>query len=62
MDQFGDHRKFRNGDKLITMGAHIKIGTGTDDECARIHFKFDKKTSKILIGHCGLHLPTASNR
>lgn len=62
MDQFGDHRKFRNGDKLITMGAHIKIGTGTDDECARIHFKFDKNTGKILIGHCGLHLPTASNR
>ena len=44
------------------MAAHIKIGTGTDDECARIHFKFDQQKGKILIGHCGLHLPTASNR
>ena len=62
MDQYGDYRKFRHGSELIVMGAHIKIGTGTDDECARIHFKFDKNTSKILIGHCGMHLPTASNR
>ena len=62
MDQYGDYRKFKHGNELIIMGAHIKIGTGTDDECARIHFKFDKQKGKILIGHCGLHLPTASNR
>ena len=62
MDQYGDYRKFKNGNELIVMAAHIKIGTGTDDECARIHFKFDKQKGKILIGHCGLHLPTASNR
>ena len=61
MDQYGDYRKFKHGE-LIVMPAHIKIGTGTDDECARIHFKFDKQKGKILVGHCGLHLPTASNR
>ena len=62
MDQFGEHRKFPHNNQKIVMPAHIKIGTGSDDEVARIHFKYDSNTGKYLIGHCGEHLPTASGR
>lgn len=62
MQQFGKDREFNyNGEKII-MQPHIKLGTGSDDEVARIHFKYVKKYQRYVIGHCGLHLPTHSGR
>ena len=62
MQQYGKEREFSyNGDKIM-MEPHIKIGVGSDDEVARIHFKFIKKYQKYVIGHCGLHLTTHSGK
>lgn len=62
MQQFGDQRSFRYKKKLFEMQTHIKIGTQHDQsKTLRIHFMFDKKSKKYIIGHCGKHLDTASS-
>ena len=46
---------------LVLLGRHIKIGNAMHPgRNLRIHFVFDSKREKFLIGHCGKHLPTAS--
>ena len=62
MQQFGKEREFvYSGDKIM-MEPHIKLGTGSNDEVARIHFKYVKKYQKYVIGHCGSHLSTHAGR
>ncbi|MGO4128789.1 hypothetical protein AB4Z01_30645 [Inquilinus sp. YAF38] len=36
---------------------HITIGSGDPNSCASVHFIFDQKREKIVIGHIGKHLP-----
>ena len=62
MQQFSSEREFIHDNKKIVMEPHIKIGSGSDDETARIHFKYVKKYQKYVIGHCGLHLSTHAGR
>ena len=62
MQQFSSEREFIYDKKKIIMEPHIKIGSGGDDETARIHFKYVKKYQKYVIGHCGLHLSTHAGR
>tara|TARA_B000000441_G_C21740731_1_gene353509 strand:+ start:102 stop:1850 length:1749 start_codon:yes stop_codon:yes gene_type:complete len=68
MKKYGSHRRFlvegygqkskKNKEGKIEMQSHIKLGgTKNDSKCLRIHFIFDKKSEKFLIGHCGNHLP-----
>ena len=62
MRKHGDTRIFKFDGEKIEMQPHIKIGGGHrhPGRTLRIHFLFDKKREKFLIGHCGKHLPTAS--
>ena len=62
MDAFGDQRRFRHKKRNIEIQAHIKIGTQHDQsKTLRLYFCFDKKTKKLIIGHCGKHLDTVSS-
>jgi hypothetical protein len=36
---------------------HITIGSGDANSCASIHFLFDQKREKMIVGHVGKHLP-----
>ena len=55
-------RKFVVDGQEHTMEPHIKIGKNmANDRCLRIHFIFDKKKERFLIGHCGNHLPTSQD-
>jgi hypothetical protein len=57
VEGYGDKSK-KNKQGKIEMQSHIKLGgTKNDSKCLRIHFIFDKKSEKFLIGHCGNHLP-----
>jgi len=61
MDAFGEQRRFRYKKRDIELQTHIKIGTAQDQsKTLRIHFCFDKKAKKFIIGHCGRHLDTAN--
>ena len=61
MDAFGEQRRFRYKKRDIELQTHIKIGTAQDQsKTLRLHFCFDKKAKKFIIGHCGRHLDTAN--
>ena len=62
MQQFGKEREFKYKGEKIIMQPHIKLGSGSNDEVARIHFKYVKKYQRYVIGHCGEHLSTHSGR
>jgi hypothetical protein len=52
------YRKFVDGDKTRTMLRHLKIGVkDSKAETIRVHFDWDSDEKKIVIGHCGPHLP-----
>ncbi len=44
----------------ITMEKHLKVGVKESDfETARVYFHWDAEHGRIVIGHCGRHLPLA---
>lgn len=52
------HRIFRHEDRDIEMFQHLKIGAKADQrQTIRVHFAWDGGSKRILIGHCGKHLP-----
>jgi len=58
MKKYGKQRQFLVNGEMREMQAHIKLGgTKNTSKCLRIHFIFDTKSEKFLIGHCGNHLP-----
>ena len=62
MNKYPLSRTFKHNGKDVQMLPHIKIGKGSDDETVRIHFIFDSKSKKFIIGHCGKHLPVSRKR
>jgi len=62
MDAFGEQRMFRYKSRTIELQTHIKIGTQHDQsKTLRLYICYDKKTKKLIIGHCGQHLDTVSS-
>ncbi len=52
------HRIFRHEGRDIEMFQHLKIGAKADQQkTIRIHFAWDGGSKRIVIGHCGKHLP-----
>ena len=51
-------RIFRYQDRDIEMFQHLKIGRKADQrQTIRVHFAWDDESGRIVIGHCGKHLP-----
>ena len=56
-----DYMKYRhfdyNGEEL-EMSKHLKVGVADDaTQTIRVHFEVVQEEGKIVIGHCGRHLP-----
>ena len=55
-------RTFSYDGRSVEMFRHLKIGIADDPtQTIRIHFHWDGTRRKIVIGHCGEHLPVASH-
>ena len=53
-----DYERMHEG-KKITLGPHLKLGTGGSDTCLRIYWWIDEEARKLVIGHVGKHLTGA---
>ena len=60
MNKFGDQRQFFDGDRLVEMQEHIKLGKGGPEKTLRIHFCWDDDEKVWIVGHVGRHLDIAS--
>ena len=52
-------RQRRYNGKVIDITPHVKGKGNSKFDPLRIHFAFDDDNRKIVIGHCGRHLPTS---
>ena len=54
-----DRRRFEYNNSKPYFEAHLKVGDtkGSADTTLRVHFIWDAAAQKIVIGHCGEHLP-----
>ena len=59
MNQYGDHRRFHDGERQATMRTHVTIGQG-HEHCLQLYFDRLDDESRFQIGYCGEHLPYAS--
>lgn len=51
-------RTFEYQGNSLVMEQHLKIGVkDSEAHCLRLHFHWDSVSKKIVIGHCGKHLP-----
>lgn len=54
-------REFLYRGKSVGMYRHLKIGIADNPEqTIRVHFHWDHRRQKIIIGYCGKHLPVSS--
>ena len=53
----GEHYKFEYNGQLVLFDEHLTLGKGLPNDCMSIHFIWDDKKSKIIIGYFGKHLP-----
>jgi hypothetical protein len=55
-------RTFSYQGKEILMWQHLKIGVkDSANRTLRVHFIWLAESGRVLIGHCGKHLPVPSN-
>ena len=53
-----NYRRFTDGEQTRTMLRHLKIGVkDSNSESIRVHFDWAADEKKLVIGHCGPHLP-----
>lgn len=55
--KFRSHYEFEYQGIKQLFEPHITIGAGDPNSCASIHFIFDQKRLKMIVGHVGKHLP-----
>ena len=55
-------RTFDYDGTQVEMFQHLKIGVDDDQtRTIRVHFHWDGDRQKMVIGHCGEHLPVSSH-
>jgi hypothetical protein len=54
---YGAERVFHHQDQSRQMQRHLTLGGGDTNNCLQIYFDFDDASRRVLIGHCGRHLP-----
>lgn len=56
-------REFSVDGESVVMVRHLKIGVADDPKTTiRVHFHVDTAGKRVLIGHCGRHLPLPSHK
>jgi hypothetical protein len=58
----GEYYKFDYNGQNQLFDEHLTLGSGFPDNCMSIHFIWDDKKSKIVIGYFGKHLPLPSSK
>lgn len=56
LGRFSDDYKVMFNDRAVTLGPHLKFGSGSPRTCARIYWGIDQATGRPVIGHVGEHL------
>ncbi|MFN8377928.1 MAG: HIRAN domain-containing protein [Anaerolineae bacterium] len=57
-DYYRQVRTFSYAGKSVYMPEHLKIGKSFNpNETLRVHFRWMNEDGKVVIGHCGKHLP-----
>jgi hypothetical protein len=52
------YRRFDVDGREIEMLKHLKVGVADDTKSTiRVHFDVDQESKRVVIGHCGMHLP-----
>ena len=54
---YGAERVFHHDSQSRQMQRHLTLGGGDTNNCLQIYFDFDDDAQRVLIGHCGRHLP-----
>ncbi|MCF6219221.1 MAG: tektin family protein [Gammaproteobacteria bacterium] len=55
-------RRFEYNGEMVEMFRHLRIGREEDTtKTIRVHFYWDAKNGKIVIGYCGEHLPVSTH-
>jgi hypothetical protein len=54
---YGAERVFHHDGQSRQMQRHLTLGGGDTNNCLQIYFDFDDDSRRVLIGHCGRHLP-----
>lgn len=57
-----EHYKFNYNGHLVLFDEHLTLGKGLPTDCMSIHFIWDDKKSKIIIGYFGKHLPLSARK
>lgn len=56
--QYRAYRVFDVDGHEVEMLKHLKVGVADDPKSTiRVHFEVDQKSKRLVIGHCGVHLP-----
>lgn len=56
--KYRSYRIFEFEGKEIEMLKHLKVGVADDpNSTIRVHFEVDQSSQRIIVGHCGSHLP-----
>lgn len=57
----GAEYRFTYQDDFVECAAHLRFGSSYDPrECCRIYFTIDEQSGKVIIGHVGRHLTSAT--
>jgi hypothetical protein len=59
---YGRHREFVVDNKKRRIYQHVDLGGGDRKGCLQIYFEADRLLGKIIIAHCGRHLPIPTDR
>ena len=57
-----EHYKFEYNGHPVLFDEHLTLGKGLPADCMSIHFIWDDKKSKIIIGYFGKHLPLSERK
>ena len=59
--RFATVRSLEFDGKHWDISPHVKFGN-KPPKCLRVHFALDQSAGRIIVGHCGDHLPTAGSQ
>ncbi len=60
--KYGRYREFTFNGSKRKIFQHVDLGGGDRKNCLQIYFEADRKLARIIIAHCGEHLPFPRQR
>jgi hypothetical protein len=60
--KYGRYREFTLNGSKRKIYQHLDLGGGDRKNCLQIYFEADRKLNRIIIAHCGEHLPFPRQR